>query len=67
VLDVEGVGEIGQLMIREAAYCVCAMYRGQLGEKWERLLWSRFSLEKCYDLAGTIIRAFPEYRYRVKI
>ncbi len=64
MLDVADVGELGQLMIREAAYCVCAKYRGHFSERWERLMWARFSLEKCYEFAGTMIRAFPRTRFR---
>jgi hypothetical protein len=63
-LDIEGVGEIGQLIIREAAYRVCSMDPPHPAEKWERKLWATRPLIWCYENAGTILRAFPRARIR---
>lgn len=64
MLDVEGVGELGQLIIREAAYRICTKDPPHPAERWERRLWAKQPLAKCYDAAGTMLRAFPEARMR---
>ena len=64
MLDVEGVGELGQLIIREAAYRICAGDPPAGVEKWQRKLWARKPLTWCYENAGSIVRAFPKARLR---
>jgi hypothetical protein len=63
-LDVDGVGELGQLIIREAAYRICSMNPPHPSEKWERMLWAKKPLLWCYESAGSILRAFPRARLR---
>ena len=62
MLDIEHVGELGQLIIREASYRVCAGHPTPDVEKWQRKLWAKKSLHWCYESAGTILRAFPRSR-----
>ena len=56
--------ELGAAMIREAAYRICSKNPPHPAEKWERRTWARLTVEQCYDHAGTILRAFPQARYR---
>jgi hypothetical protein len=64
MLDIENVGEIGQLIIREAAYRICSFNPPHPADKWDRLKWGKYSLVSCYESAGTILRAFPNSRIR---
>ena len=64
MLDLDQVGELGQLIIREAAYRICSMDPPHPAEKWERKTWAKRPLIQCYESAGTILRAFPRARIR---
>jgi hypothetical protein len=64
MLDIEDVGEIGQLIIREAAYRICSKDPPNHAEKWERKLWAKRPLTWFYESAGDMLRAFPRSRMR---
>lgn len=57
--------ELGNLLIREAAYRICSVNPPHPAEKWERKTWGQLmTLEECYMHAGTILRAYPRARFR---
>lgn len=64
MLDLDNVGELGQLIIREAAYRIVSMNPPHPAEKWERKTWARASLGWCYETAGSVLRAYPSMRIR---
>jgi hypothetical protein len=64
MLDIDHVGELGQLIIREASYRICSKDPPHPAEKWERKTWAKRSLPWCYEAAGTMLRAFPKTRIR---